>query len=271
MSSVGGFKTRPRGRPPKGINGEQKVWNGWTGEYEEEEVEDEGVLPAKEQGRPRHRRGHSSDPLSSLQLSDFPVRTTEVLAPQKGGTTSVWAQVVGHESRASGCYLSVQPEGEEPSDLSLASLKRATYYDGTLDSICRSIAPRHKRPVGRAPKGKFWNEQTGEWDAKEELKAKKRGEEQEGPTTSAPAVPAPAASAAAPAAPAAPAPAASAPAPAEPAAPAPVAPAPVALDPWCQRKLEQFKEVHRQGLITDEDYAMLKHKVFDSMLDRGTL
>lgn len=38
MSSVGGFKTRPRGRPPKGINGEQKVWNGWTGEYEENPV-----------------------------------------------------------------------------------------------------------------------------------------------------------------------------------------------------------------------------------------
>ena len=94
---------------------------------------------APEPERPRRGRDRSSAPLSGFQLADFPVRTTEVLVPQKGGTT-VWAQVVGHESRASGCYLSVQPEGEEPSDLSLASLKRAKHYDGTLDSIRRSIA-----------------------------------------------------------------------------------------------------------------------------------
>ena len=30
--------------------------------------------------------------------------------------------------------------GEDPSDLSLASLKRAKHYDGTLDTVRRSIA-----------------------------------------------------------------------------------------------------------------------------------
>ena len=69
------------------------------------------VAKAPESERPQRSRARQLlAPLSGLQLSDFPEWTTEVLVPQKGGTTA-WAQVVGHVSRASGEYLSVQHGG----------------------------------------------------------------------------------------------------------------------------------------------------------------
>ena len=135
MSSVGGFKTRPRGRPPKGINGEQKVWNGWTGEYEENPVT--RVLVRVGGGRRNISAAKGSTTVTERWLNPAPLPS-----------------VTKNKLRKKPVTLGVSHPDEA---VSLAPL-----------DVEQSLVV-YKRPRGRArlgPDGKtpmVWNTATGQW------------------------------------------------------------------------------------------------------------